>query len=415
MAGKLTTRQIDSEPAPGKGAITLWDGEVKGFGARIFAPSKRHPKGARSFFLNYRFDGVERRYTIGSRPEWSVEAARDEAKEQRRLVNQNKDPTVDKRERREAPTIQDLVDRYEREVIPTRRLDNKARLNDEKRILALISGCLGKYTKVADIHGGDIEAMHKRLTTERGAVRANRILAVASKAFARALVPLAGERKPWRDAAQGNPCKGIQRNHEEAAGRLYSPAELAAISDALAEYKGSISADCVRLIMLTGCRPGEAMKARWEEFDRELGYWIKPSAHTKQKKEHRLPLAAPALALIEQLRAKRGGGAAWVFPSDRPDEPITALWHVWHFIRERASLPADARLYDLRHSYASTGAGSGLSLPIIGKLLGHTTARTTQRYAAHLADDPLKAAVNKIGAVISGAGQPSAKLFTVKG
>src|SRR5262245_27604700 len=138
MPVKLTTRQIDNEAAPAKGAITLWDTEVTGFGARIFAPSKRHPKGARSFFLNYRIDGVERRYTIGSRPEWSVEAARDEAKEQRRLIDQNQDPTATKRERREAATIQDLVERYEREVIPTKRL-NKARLNDEKRMLSLIA------------------------------------------------------------------------------------------------------------------------------------------------------------------------------------------------------------------------------------------------------------------------------------
>jgi len=73
----------------------------------------------------------------------------------------------------------------------------------------------------------------------------------------------------------------------------------------------------------------------------------------------------------------------------------------------------ETRPYDLRHTFASVGAGGGLSLPIIGKLLGHTQARTTQRYA-HLADDPLKEATKTIGAVISGAGQPSAKLLSIK-
>jgi integrase len=86
--------------------------------------------------------------------------------------------------------------------------------------------------------------------------------------------------------------------------------------------------------------------------------------------------------------------------------------------KERSiALPAGllgTRPYDLRHTFASVGAGGGLSLPIIGKLLGHTQARTTQRYA-HLADDPLKEATKTIGAVISGAGQPSAKLLTIKG
>ena len=61
----------------------------------------------------------------------------------------------------------------------------------------------------------------------------------------------------------------------------------------------------------------------------------------------------------------------------------------------------DARLYDLRHSFASIGAAGGLSLPIIGKLLGHTRTPTTARYA-HLADDPLREATERIGRAITG-------------
>src|SRR6185369_9948555 len=106
----------------------------------------------------------------------------------------------------------------------------------------------------------------------------------------------------------GNPCKGVARNPEEGRERFFSPKELAAISDALAEYPG-VAADCVRLIMLTGCRPGEAMQARWSEFDAEPGFWVKPSAHTKQRKTHRVPLSPGALELVDRMRkarAKRG-------------------------------------------------------------------------------------------------------------
>ena len=73
-------------------------------------------------------------------------------------------------------------------------------------------------------------------------------------------------------------------------------------------------------------------------------------------------------------------------------------------MRRKTGLGQDARVYDLRHTFASVGAGGGLGLPIIGKLLGHTQSRTTQRYA-HLADDPLREAAEKITTVITGAGK----------
>jgi integrase len=131
--------------------------------------------------------------------------------------------------------------------------------------------------------------------------------------FALALVPKAGETLPWRNAVQGNPCKGIQNNHEEARERYFSKAELERIAVALQTYPGG-AADCIRLIMLTGCRPGEAMSATWEQFDVEPGFWIKPSGHVKQRKAHKLPLSPPAIELIERLRKKRRG--RWVFPGD---------------------------------------------------------------------------------------------------
>jgi integrase len=226
--------------------------------------------------------------------------------------------------------------------------------------------------------------------------------------FSLALVPMAGETMPWRNASLGNPCKGIERNHEEAKERFFSQSELTAISDALARYRGG-AADCVRLIMLTGCRPIEAMKATWEEFDKEAGYWIKPTAHTKQRKVHKLPLSPAAIELIDRRRKKRKG--KWVFPGDVPGAHLTVLSRVWEFVRKETGLK-DARIYDLRHSYASVGAGGGLSLLVIGRLLGHSQSRTTQRYA-HLSDDPLKEAANKIGNAI--AGKDSAEIVTLRG
>jgi integrase len=125
-------------------------------------------------------------------------------------------------------------------------------------------------------------------------------------------------------------------------------------------------------------------------------------ALNSQRREHRVHLSDSALELVGQLRRGRTGNAMFVFPGDVPDAPIATLRHIWHFVRERAQLPAGSRLYDCRHSFASIGASHGLSLIIIGRLLGHTQARTTQRYAQHLSDDPMREAANRIGDAITG-------------
>jgi integrase len=306
MGKRLDADFIRRVEPPETGAVTYWDNDPKlvGFGLRVYSG------GVKSFFINYRVGGRERRFTIDPFPRWSLAAAREQAIELRKQIDKGQDPAGEKRERREAPTVQDLIDRYLLEHAPRKSLTANARMNDEVRMLDEIGRHLGKHTKVADIHGGDIADMHRKISvsiSRRGRtrrIRANRILGVASKMFALSLVPCPGENTPWRNAALGNPCRGIARNHEEGRERFFSENELARISDALADYPGP-AADCIKLVMLTGCRPNEAMRAEWSEFDIEPGYWVKPSAHTKQRKVHKLPLSPPAIELIDRLREKR--------------------------------------------------------------------------------------------------------------
>ena len=382
---------------------------------RAASASRVYPGGGKTFLLDYRIAGRQRRIAIGHFPLWSAEAARTRAKELRREIDRGNDPAEQKRERREAPEVQDLIDRYIEDHLPTKSKE-KMRVDDEKRMLTIIGEHLDKHTKVADVHDGDIRDMHRKITELRGPVRANRILAIASKMFSLSLSSKVGEDVPWRNAVQGNPCKGVKRNHEEGRERYYSKSEIERIADALAEYPG-VAADAVRLIMFTGCRPGEAMRAKWSEFDKEPGHWVKPSAHVKQRKIHRVPLSPPAAKLIERLREERKGGD-WVFPGDIGGECLKTLHHVWDFVRERAELAPDekgrrARRYDLRHSFASFAVGGGLNLPIIGKLLGHTQTRTTQRYA-HIADDPLREAADRVGNIIAGAGKGGAEVVRLR-
>jgi integrase len=454
---KLNERAVKAIEAPKSGATTVWDSEVTGFGLRIFAPSSRRPQGARSFFINYRVDGAERRFTIGSFPEWSVEAARSEAKELRRRIDRGEDPATEKRERREAPTVAELAERYRTEHLPKKA--KSSQVNDWQMIKNEILPRLGSR-KVADVHHGDAEALHQSITARGVPKRANRVKAVASKMFSLALKPMEGETAPWRDQTQGNPFKDIESNPEEGRERFFSEAELAALSDALTAYGPKPAGDCIRFIMLTGCRPGEAMAATWNQFAVEPGFWVKPSARTKQRRVHKAPLGPAAIELLEQIRGRettKRARSEFVFPGQVYGQPLKHLHKTWKEISGTATvslwadsrdqqitgligelekslgrrptvmecralaeansvkLPpslADARIYDLRHTFASVGAGGGLSLQIIGRLLGHTQARTTQRYA-HLADDPLKEAAARITTTITGAGKRTADVVVI--
>lgn len=390
MPAKLTEGFVAEAAPPATGSTLYYDTEITGFAVRVFAPTRRHPKGARSFVLNYFSGGVERRIRIGRHPLWSAAAARKEAEGLRKQIDRGEDPAADKRARREAPTIADLAERYKAEHLPQKA--QRSQRHDWQMIEKHILPRLGTR-RVADIHSGDIKVLHRAISDNGTKIRANRVLSVLSKMFALSLEQAPGETAPWRDQAQGNPCKGVARNPEAGRERFFSPAELAQIGTALADLS-TPAANCLKLVMLTGCRPGEAMTATWDQFDSELGYWIKPASGTKQRRAHKVPLGAGTLELIERLRAARGDDPH-VFPG------VAQLRATWLKVIDAAGLEAGARIYDLRHSFASVGAGRGLSLPIIGKLLGHSIPATTQRYA-HLANDPLRDAANKIGAEITG-------------
>jgi integrase len=402
MAEKLTESLLKALEPPQRGSLLVWDSELTGFAVRVFAPSRAHPKGARTFLLSYWINGSERRFRIGSWPDWSVTAARAEAKEIRQRIDRGEDPANERRERREAPTMADLAERYKAEHLPRKSEQSR---HDDGVMIGHILRHIGADRRVADVHHGDIVALHRAITDSGHPVLANRTVACASRMFSLALKPMAGENAPWRDQAQGNPCKGIERNPEQAKERFLSPAEIAAVIEGLDAYGRTPAADCLRLVLLSGCRPGEAMLATWSQFDVQPGFWFKPSSHTKQRKEHRLPLSAPALQLIADIRARRGSVEPddYVFPGQRPGQPLQQLRTCWDAVCEHANL-ADVRVYDLRHTFAATGAGGGLSLPLIGRLLGHTQHRTTQRYA-HLADDPLREAADKIASAITKAGK----------
>ena len=142
------------------------------------------------------------------------------------------------------------------------------------------------------------------------------------------------------------------------------------------------------------CRKAEILTLRWDHIDWEHDCLRLPDIKTGAKT---VPLGSPAIELLNGL--PRIEGNPYVFPGTKDATHLVGLQKIWQRLRYRADLP-DVRLHDLRHSFASVGAASGDSLLIIGKLLGHRNAASTERYA-HLGDDPVRAAANRISQQIA--------------
>lgn len=392
---KLTDKLVKAAlaPPPGRANAITYDGEVRGFGLRVTQ------RGARSFILNYRVGGRERRLTIGAHPDWPVAAARDEAKRLKREIDNGRDPLAERQAVREAPTVNDLANRYLAEHAIRKR--ERSRREDEGLVRQWIIPELGSR-KVADARHADIDGLHRKITASGTPTRANRVVALASRMFTLAM------RWEWRG---DNPAAGIERNHEQPRHRYLSGDELRRLTAALAAHSHKAAANAVRLLLLTGARRGEVLAATWSQFDIAAGVWTKPASNTKQKREHRIPLSAPVRQLLADMRieAERqaletGRKSPFLFPSRTDAGHVADIKKSWASICKAADLQG-VRLHDLRHSYASILASAALSLPVIGALLGHTQASTTQRYA-HLFDDPLRTATERVGAVVTGVDKP---------
>ena len=183
----------------------------------------------------------------------------------------------------------------------------------------------------------------------------------------------------------------------ESRNRFLSAEELSRLGDVLTEAErdgvNPFAIASIRLLMLTGARKSEILTLRWDWVDFENKALQLPVSKTGAKS---IPLAAPALELLSSL--PRIGENPHVIVGEKDNRHLVGLTKIWAKIRAKAELN-DARIHDLRHSFASVAVAGGDSLYLVGKVLGHKQAKTTEIYA-HLQDDPLRAVADRAASKI---------------
>jgi integrase len=408
VTGQITKRLIDGLP-PRENEYFVWDAALAGFGVRV------QTTGAKSYVVKYRAGtgrgAPTRRVTLSRVGKITPDEARSLAKKTLGSVAHGADPAAQRAADKRASTFAEAAEQFLIEHVEAKRSASSASsYRDLLERLALPE--LGKR-KADKITSAEIQRLHSK--NAHTPYQANRLLRVLSSLFTFAgkahVVPVGF-----------NPCRGIEYFPEEGRERYLTTQELALIGEAIREAEtiglpyavdqtkttakhapkegnrrtviGPHAAAALRLLIFTGARLREILHLKWEQVDFERGLLLLPTSKTGKKT---IVLNAPALAVLDALTRTSG----FVIAGASVDSPRADLKKPWKAVATRAGL-SGVRIHDLRHTHASVGAGAGLGLPIIGKLLGHTQSATTQRYA-HLDNDPLKKASENIGSRLAAA------------
>ncbi len=398
---KLLKRVLDAAECLPDRDYLIWDTELKGFRVRV------RKTGRKTFELFYRAGHRQRLLVIGDFGPFTVDQAREVAKDAKRDAEKGGDPQHEKKTRRDAPTIADLIPLYLTEGRidkPNKRESSWA--TDERDLRCHVKPLLGRFapgeltrTDVArwqaDVIKGKTARVEKLGFRRKSVVKGGRCVAGRATRTLAAMLNWAVK----REIIAKNPAAGIEKPADRKRERFLTDTEAVNLFDTLTDLElcGEMSeqhADLFRLIALTGARLAEIRDLAWTEIDRERRMIVlQPDRHKAGRTGKKvINLNAPAMEIIE----RRANETAWVFPKAAPFEgPIETPRRFWRLLITRAACPG-LRIHDLRHTFASLLIKEGHGLSFVQKALGHSRPEVTARYA-HLRDDATKAAFEHVG------------------
>ena len=369
----------------------FWDRELKGFGVRVY------PTGGKLYLAQARGpdgpDGLRkaRRVTVGRHPVLGAEEARQRAALIIARIKAGEDPVPLPLPAKHAggPTVADLAARYLEEHVAV-RCKPKTQRTTCSAVNRHIVPALGRLPLPA-VERRHVMALHESLC-DTPAI-ANAAVKTLSHMYVLA--------RDWEMAPEDcDPCRSIPMNPRRSRERFLTDAEFTRLGRALDEVSGNgsrISAGAVttiRLLMLTGCRKSEIMTLHWDHVDLDRAEMRIVDGKTGDRTVH---LSPSAVEVFSALPCEPGN--PWVVPGAKPGTHMTDIDAAWRSIRARAGLH-DVRIHDIRHSFASRALALGEGLPIIGRLLGHSQAETTARYA-HLARDAVRKSAERVALSIA--------------
>ncbi len=374
---KLTKKFIDAQLYNGSAKHILWDGEVKGFGVRIY------PTGKKSFVLDYRDNNRKNLMVIGSYSILTLDQARKDAKAKLADLVKGINPLQKRQEERQGNRIKDLCKRY----IADHAAKKKSGGDDISRIERFIIPEWGNLL-VINIKRADVAALHYKLG-KHGHYQANRVYSLLSKMFNLARV--------WGFVPEEhvNPCFGIEKFKEEKRDRFVSHEEFPRLVQAINQELNQSVVSAIWLYLLTGVRKDELLSLKWTDIDfdrKELRL-----TDTKNGRSHYLPLSAAALDILN--RTPRIENNPYVIVGKNDGCHLINIDKPWQRIRKEADLD-DVRLHDLRRTVGSWLAQSGNSLHLIGKVLNHSNQSTTAIYS-RFGQDSVRNALEQHGELVT--------------
>lgn len=294
-------------------------------------------------------------------------------------------------------TIGELLDRYEREVVPQKRTDAR----NQSRQLQWFKAKVG-HRLLSDLTPGLVSELREALKREpippkspradsaappryRGPATVNRYLAVLSHACS-----VAEREWGW---LTDHPVRKVKKLKEPRGRvRFLSDEERSRLLEACRTSRHPYLHAIVVLALSTGMRLGEIMSLRWAQIDLAAGFAV--IHHTKNGESRNVPVVGVALNLLKKLGEGSPSPSSLLFPSKKKPEKPRELTTAWRNATAKAGL-MDFRFHDLRHSAASYLAMTGATVPELAAVLGHKTLQMVQRYA-HLSPAHTRAVLERM-------------------